>query len=604
MKWLLAALALTADAPRTDQPVLIRGAHVFDGSGAAARAMDVLVQGGRIAAVAARIARPRDARVIDGRGQTLLPGLHDLHTHMRSTGFDGPEDAGKAYAAYLAAGVTTANDFSVYGEMFALIRRMTGSGQVPAPRLKLAVRFSTTGGHGAERGWGDDFTLEVDTPRAAHAAMRVALAYRPDVIKVFSDGWRYGRTASLSSMNAETLGAIVADAHAAGVPVITHTVTLEGAKIAARTKVDALGHGIGDVAVDDELIALMKANRTTYVPTLAVYAPRTRFSAAETARLRPPERAREAEEQAPPEPLNARRWQVMSANLRALARAGVAIGVGTDAGIGGVYHGSATIRELKLLGALGMTPARALAAATSVSADVMGPDGRGGRIAPGQPADLVLTGGRPDLRLGDLHDVRRVFLAGREVPLRPLRALLASSAMSPLPRRVMAGPIDDGTRVDGRTALGTLPVNSSDRGIDHSDLHHVRTGPPGARSLFMIAEMGPAPQPYARLTLPLTPGAVELADAAGWTGVAFRARGAGAYRMLVDGYGVREQDRFFARFAADEDTREIRLPFAAMRGVDPQVRFDPRALRALLFELTGPPRSRVWLEVGNLRFYK
>jgi imidazolonepropionase-like amidohydrolase len=111
------------------------------------------------------------------------------------------------------------------------------------------------GGHGTEYGWGDAFTLHASTPREAELSMTRALAYRPDVIKVFADGWRYGRTASLNSMSVETLSAIVRRAHAANVPVITHTVTLEGAKLAARAGVDALGHGIGDVPVDDALIA-------------------------------------------------------------------------------------------------------------------------------------------------------------------------------------------------------------------------------------------------------------------------------------------------------------------------------------------------------------
>ena len=101
--------------------------------------------------------------------------------------------------------------------------------------------------------------------------MKTALAYKPDVIKVFTDGWRYGTAANLTSMNLETLSAIVADAHAAGLKVFTHTVTLEGAKIAARAGVDALAHGIGDEPADDELLELLKKTGTAYAPTLAVY---------------------------------------------------------------------------------------------------------------------------------------------------------------------------------------------------------------------------------------------------------------------------------------------------------------------------------------------
>ena len=69
-------------------------------------------------------------------------------------------------------------------------------------------------------------TLTASTPEEAHAKTKIALSYKPDVIKVFTDGWRYGMAPNLSSMNLETLSAIVQDAHAAGVKVFTHTVTL------------------------------------------------------------------------------------------------------------------------------------------------------------------------------------------------------------------------------------------------------------------------------------------------------------------------------------------------------------------------------------------
>jgi hypothetical protein len=117
--------------------------------------------------------------VIDARGLTLIPGLHDLHTHLRSPAFSAPDDLGKAYAGYLLSGVTTANDFSVSGEMLAPIREMTGSGKVAAPNLELAIRLGVPGGHGTEFGWGNFFTMKAATPRAAHVAMAKGAALSP-----------------------------------------------------------------------------------------------------------------------------------------------------------------------------------------------------------------------------------------------------------------------------------------------------------------------------------------------------------------------------------------------------------------------------------------
>jgi len=620
MSWTRAALAILAAAvglgaaPAQEPTTLIRGARVFDGTGAPAAVQDVLVRGDRIAAVGQRLRAPRGSRVVDARGLTLIPGLHDLHTHLRAPAFDAPDDLGKAYAAYLVNGVTTVNDFSMSGEMLAPVREMTGQGSrqpgaVPAPNLQLAIRLGVPGGHGTEYGWGSFFTLQAATPRAAEVAMARALPYKPDVIKVFADGWRYGRGGDLNSMNQATLATIVRRAHAADIPVITHTVTLEGAKLAAAAGVDALGHGIGDALVDQELVGLMKANGTAYVPTMAVYEPPElrKFEEAEWRRLRPPERAREAAQgggtadQIPE--VEARRWTILQENMRRMKAGGVRIGIGTDAGVGGVYHGSSTIREIRLLTLLGHTPAEALAAATSVSAGILREGDDHGRIAPGQRADLVLTGGRPDERVGDLYDVRRVFVRGREVQLAPLARALETSAMSPLPVRKMAGPIDTGAGAAGRTDLDTLPTETNEAGVDHSHLHHQRHDDGAGRRIFMVAHMGAAPQPFAQLTLPLTRGAVQLADARGFTGIAFDARGAGRYELLLDSYGIHPRGWFKAEFEVGEARRELRIPFSSFRSPDAEQTLELARLRALIVRLEGEPGGRAWLELGNVRFY-
>lgn len=597
MKWLLGALALLAasGAAAKEEATLIRGARIFDGTGAAASTGNVLVRGERIVAVGPRVRAPRGSRIVDARGLTLIPGLHDLHAHLRSPAFDAPDDLGKAWAAYLLNGITSVNDFSVSGEMLAPIREMTSSGAVAAPRLRLAVRLGVPGGHGTEYGWGRGFTLEAATPRAARLAMARARAWRPDVVKVFADGWRYGRSPSLNSMNEPTLAAIVADAHSAGIPVITHSVSLEGAKVAARAGVDALGHGIGDALVDDSLIALMKARGTAYIPTLTAYEPQQdrSFLPAEWRRLRPPERAREEARLAgPPQPVperEAARWAIMKENVRRLKAAGIPIGIGTDAGVGGVYHGSATLREIGLLTTLGFSPAEALAAATGVSAGTVGGDGR---IAPGRRADLVLTGGRPDERIEDLHDVRRVFVAGREVPLDRLAVMVAGEKPSPLPVHRMSGPI---LTADSR------PVEGTESGVDHSRLDWV---PDGAGRLFLVAALGAAPQPFAELALPLTRGAVQLGDASGFAGIAFEARGSGRYGLIVDSYGIRPRNRFRAEFEANGTRREVRIPFGALRSPDPRAALDLAALRALAIRLHGEPGGTAWLELGRVRFYR
>jgi len=61
---------------------LIRNALVFDGTGSAPQEQDIAIKAGRIAARGRELPVAEAARVIDGEGQWLLPGLLDIHTHL------------------------------------------------------------------------------------------------------------------------------------------------------------------------------------------------------------------------------------------------------------------------------------------------------------------------------------------------------------------------------------------------------------------------------------------------------------------------------------------------------------------------------------------
>lgn len=604
-------LAFCAVAQQTATAIV--GARVVDGTGAPARMATVIIRGGRIEAVAENGDVPSGSRVIDAHGETLLPGLFDLHTHLTAsavTGISG--DWGKNLKAYLACGITTVNDYAEYGEMLAPMRKLIADGLVRAPRINMAARISTTGGHGTESGWGDFMTLTANTPEQAHARMKEILPYRPDVIKVFTDGWRYGTAPDLTSMNEETLAAIVQDAHAAGIRVFTHTVTLRGAKIAARAGVDVLVHGIGDAPVDDELIGLMKANGTFYVSTLAVYefhspakvTPRI-LSVLEPAAQAIVTRNAASRGDAQPSAEHEKRWGFLMANVKRLSDAGIPVGVGTDAGMPGTYHGFATFREIENLVEAGFTPLRAIAAATTVSARALGVEKDRGAIVAGEAADLVLIDGRPDERIADIEKTSKVWLGGVELDPQKLEAEIHSPEQTVLPVHPAAALVDDMERHDGRTELGTLRVNATDAGIDHSAmlfLPIVRSG--GDHALMISAEMGPKPRPFVRLDLPLTPGGVDVADVSGFTGVSFDARGEGTFRLIAQTYGVRQPDPFAAAFTAGGEWQTVKIPFAQLaRQAAAAPAWSGKDLRALLFEVAGPAGSGAWLELDNVRFY-
>src|SRR4051812_47657464 len=65
------------------ETVLLHGGHVWDGTGRAAFAADVLLRGNRIAAVRPKLADDSiAARRIDVSRHTVIPGLVDGHAHL------------------------------------------------------------------------------------------------------------------------------------------------------------------------------------------------------------------------------------------------------------------------------------------------------------------------------------------------------------------------------------------------------------------------------------------------------------------------------------------------------------------------------------------
>jgi hypothetical protein len=355
------------------------------------------------------------------------------------------------------------------------------------------------------------------------------------------------------------------------------------------------------------LIGLMRKNRTAYIATLAVYEPQQVrvMAAAELAALNPGQRAAEERMETAAdktvEAYDARRWGIMQDNIRRLRKAKIPIGIGTDAGIEGVYHGPGAIREIWLLTQLGFTPAEALIAATRTSAEIMHQEASHGTIVPGKRADLVLIDGKPDKRILDLWNVARVWVGGREAPLGELRRLVDSPAATPMRSIAMTGPIMTGARADGRTDLDTFPVASTDPGIDHS--HLIALGGHGGEPTFLAAQMGAAPRPFVQWILPLTKGAIFVADASKFSGIELKAKGAGGYRLVLESYGADADDWFAAPFDAGDGTKIIRIPFAAFKSGAAGAELDLTQLRALRIQVLGQTGGTAALELSAVRFY-
>lgn len=551
---------------------LIRNVTVFDATGKAPFQTDVLLSAGRFKRIGNNLAPAEGTRIVDGKGLSMLPGLIDVHVHWTNMGGVSRADIA---TLLLQSGVTTATDYHSAPESFNPKRQWHKN--LVSPHVIYTARTATPGGHGAD--WGDENMTRLATSALeGQTAIKQLQPYQPDMIKVFADGWRYGNRINNNSINIDALAAITAEAKQLNLPVVTHTVTVDGAKTAAEAKVSAIVHAIQDRKADTELVSLMQSNQLYYAPTLAVYEPRPDKTQNNTA-------AQQAQ---------VMHRQAMSRyNLQLLAKAGVPIAVGTDSGIGSTPFGESTLRELELLVDFGLTPAQAVIAGTANSAAVLGLSQDRGTIEVGKRADFVLVSGAPWQTIADYRNTEFVFVDGNMV----VKAGKLVTKQGPaVPAAVAASVIiDDFDSEDGLTPAKASRLAETDMGFPRSlVISQPIMRSANNKALQVSVRLAQKPQPYAFVVLPLTPGSVAPSDASAFNGIRFDIRGDGGDYLLEISSS---SGKASTSFAANSDWQTIEVALSALAPeLDPteiyQVKFGARRAAGQLF----------WFELDNVRF--
>jgi imidazolonepropionase-like amidohydrolase len=447
----IAALALAAcHAPSSASParatpppdLAITGVTVIDGTGAPARAdLTVVVRGDRIASIGPRAgaAIPPGARIVDGRGRFLVPGLWDMHVHLSKT-------RAHSLALFVAHGVTSVRDMGGDVDELQRWRGEIAAGARVGPHIVMAGSFLESA-RNVERMRREGTVEPVERTRvpiadpgdAVRAIDRLA-ARGVDFIKfrTVASPEVYRAIAQAARAHGLPLAGHadqvpIEDMIAAGQRTLDHRVPLDGKNATERAAIyrRLVERGIGVVptlvvAYDSLLVAPDQARAivdgTRPDPRRALVAAYTLADWREQLAERPPELAE-------------RIRGLLAGGLRTLRemhQAGVTIAPGTDSAVLLIHPGHSLHRELALMvSEIGMTPMEVLVAATRQSAELAGRGREVGTIEPGKRADLVLLDADPLVDIAHVGRVQAVVLAGRLLARGALDQLVAAARTAP-----------------------------------------------------------------------------------------------------------------------------------------------------------------------------
>jgi imidazolonepropionase-like amidohydrolase len=364
--------------------LVLSGGTVVDADGE--RTADVVVDDGQITAVGSGHGA-EDATTIDAEGLVVTPGLVDAHVHLA---LDGRADTTSLAAdaetmlAYRAAdhlreavraGVTTVRDLGGPPTLAVDARDAVEAGVVQGPRVVPAgANITMTGGHGHHIGG-----CEVDGTAEARKAARRQLKHGAEALKCMATGGvlTEGAQTGAPELTRAEMRAVVEVGEAANVPVAAHAHGREGIENAVRAGVDSVEHG---TFMDRETAELMADRETYWVPTTRALVGIDEGGVEGGI----PEWAVEK---------NSAAVDDHRESFALALEAGVPTAMGTDAGTPFNYHADAA-EELELMVERGFSSRRALEAATTDAADLLGLDDVG-LVSEDYRADLLVLDASP-----------------------------------------------------------------------------------------------------------------------------------------------------------------------------------------------------------------
>ena len=397
------------------QVTALRFGRLIDGRGGVVADAVVLVERERVMKVGSGDAAvPAGATVIDLRRYTGIPGLIDAHTHV-SFAWDGAAGSrpwaqlgtlSPVVSAFLAqenlrktleSGVTTVRDLGSWQYIDLALRDLIDRGVVVGPRMFVAGYGLHVSLSPRRPGHVEPDPGKADGIAEVQRVAREQIAAGVDWIKVYGSTGSDQDVSGFQTFTLEEMKAAVDVAHRAGKRTAIHSYGPDGARDAVRAGAESVEHATG---LDDATLAQMARRGTFYAPTV------------DHNRYYVEHREEFGYDQAVVDRLNDYIGRNF-ATLKRAVRAGVRIVMASDAVFTGFGENT---RELEWFVKAGMTPAQALAAATTNGAALLGKEQELGAIAPGYFADLVAVEGDPLADIGAVvHGVRWVMKGGQVV---------------------------------------------------------------------------------------------------------------------------------------------------------------------------------------------
>jgi imidazolonepropionase-like amidohydrolase len=428
----VAAIALSMGSARAD--ILIRNVTLYDGTGKPAIAgANVLIKGNKIDQVSTAPIKAGRATVIEGSGKYLIPGLMDVHVHIRGgqggSVMQGAErkpmmdrDAGMtALHGYLYSGVTTVYDSGNNPDFIFGLRADERAGKIVSPRIFAAGgTISVPGGYGA-----GPTALKIANWEQGEKDLGAKIdREHPDMLKLILDRQGSYANKAVPTLSQDMFKRIVDFAKSKGVRSTVHVSAEWDADTAAQSGVSAMAHPVLRAVVNDSYIKELADAKIPVATTMVVFDNIARVADDPSFFDAPLFKATLTEAELGTAKVEERQRYIASgmsatfklmkpyamANIKRLFDGGVTLALGTDRTLGPTVH-----QELELLNKAGISPFDCIKIATLNGAVYLGREKDMGSIETGKLADLVLLDADPAATVANFASINTVIKDGKRI---------------------------------------------------------------------------------------------------------------------------------------------------------------------------------------------